>query len=141
MVNESRRKMPSRQKIAEHWFKYFKQKYDRDIDPNSCFACEGDTPGSIQRCHIKPRWTGGDDSVENLHLLCKVCHYESEGFFGTDWHYWHWLTAVIEGRFTTASEVMERNRTKVYYETVGLDFERSKSIVNEYLEQHGELTI
>jgi hypothetical protein len=141
MVNESRRKMPSRQKIAEYWFQHFKQKYDRDIDPNTCFACARDIPASVERCHIKPRWRGGDDSVGNLHLLCKMCHYESEGFFGNDWHYWHWLAAVIEGRFTTASEVMDQNRTRVYCETIGQDFERSKAMVDEYLQKDGELTI
>jgi hypothetical protein len=53
-----------------------------------CFACGFD--GGTQRCHIVPKCIGGADSVENLHLLCKYCHSESEYIENVD-AYFFWF--------------------------------------------------
>lgn len=52
-----------------------------------CFCCG--QPGSLDRAHIRPLALGGSNSVENLHLLCRSCHIESENFQGEG--YWRWF--------------------------------------------------
>ena len=43
---------------------------------NSIFEAYRDI-GDLNRCHIKARQFGGEDSVENLFLMCEHCHQES----------------------------------------------------------------
>ena len=52
-----------------------------------CYGCG--IPAKTERCHIKPKNAGGDDTVENLHLLCANCHKQSEGYSGMA--YWRWF--------------------------------------------------
>lgn len=81
------RKMPSEFAIWNYWEENFPESLnDGQIVRGQCWAC-GST-SLLQRCHIIPKWQGGEDSVENLHLLCKVCHNESENLTGAD--YWKW---------------------------------------------------
>lgn len=54
---------------------------------NTCFACGRNV--SLERCHIIPRWQGGQDSLDNLHLLCDICHFASEDKSGEK--YWEWF--------------------------------------------------
>ena len=75
--------------------------YDLDLDESEanslwyvknmknlfCFACG--LHGEVQRAHILARQEGGNDTVENLHLLCPKCHVESEYLKGE--LYWHWF--------------------------------------------------
>lgn len=51
-----------------------------------CFACGRP---ETQRAHIRARCVGGEDTVENLHLLCRGCHAETELLDGEP--YWKWL--------------------------------------------------
>ena len=60
---------------------YFKSKEE------FCFCC-GDIR-QIEKAHIIPVSSGGEDIVENLHLLCKSCHIRTESitdfpFIGND---------------------------------------------------------
>lgn len=32
---------------------------------------------ALNRCHIKPKQFGGEDTVDNLFLMCEQCHHES----------------------------------------------------------------
>ena len=38
----------------------------------ACFDCGTNT--LLERDYIRPLWLGGKDELENLHILCKVCH-------------------------------------------------------------------
>jgi len=53
----------------------------------SCFACGHTRP--VDRAHIKARLEGGDDSVQNIHLLCRFCHQLSETM--APGHYARWF--------------------------------------------------
>lgn len=56
----------------------------------TCMAC-GFYKG-IQRCHITPLCSGGDNSPKNIHLLCRNCHVDSEFLIGEA--YWKWMRHV-----------------------------------------------
>lgn len=56
-------------------------------DEEFCFACG--LPKPTNRCHILAVEEGGTDSIDNLHLLCKNCHSESESF--SNKLYWKWF--------------------------------------------------
>lgn len=54
-----------------------------------CFACGLLVRSGCERSHIKARAIGGLDVVDNLHLLCLVCHKVSEHIQGVA--YWRWF--------------------------------------------------
>ena len=51
-----------------------------------CMACGG--YGNI-KCHITPLSICGSNEYSNLHMLCDICHKESEGLYG--YPYWLWI--------------------------------------------------
>lgn len=77
-----------------------------------CFAC-GNVIIPIHRCHIIPASSGGSNLNNNLHLLCRVCHIQSEGIalFGEEF-YWKWLAQKRKDEwkepYKWAMEDMER---------------------------------
>lgn len=89
--------MPSKKKIIDYWVngegsvlleeKGIELASYGDNDYNCCFAC-GDIL-RVERAHILAHCEGGSATVDNLHLLCKECHLESEYFNGD--FYWNWL--------------------------------------------------
>ena len=95
--NSKPRKMPSALAIRKHWaealwsIKGF-DSIDEFMDPLPCFAC-GMHFGKLkpERSHIKARVEGGGDNVENLHMLCRYCHKDSEILQGD--RYWSWFYA------------------------------------------------
>lgn len=85
-----RSKMPSRKAIALFWLKTiyaFDKHTEATAEGEACFACS--RPFWLDRAHIVPACKGGSDSVENLHVLCKICHLYSENYSGSD--YWRWF--------------------------------------------------
>jgi hypothetical protein len=56
------------------------------MERGTCFACGMD---GAERAHILARAVGGGDEVENLHILCGVCHKDSEYLDGG--RYMGWL--------------------------------------------------
>lgn len=89
--------MPSKKEILGHWEEKFAAEslYDvisTDEDGLSaiaCFSCG--SPARVERAHITAINQGGSNEVENLHLLCRSCHSDSEIFSGPDymdWFYW-----------------------------------------------------
>lgn len=89
-VETHKRVMPSKRHIANYWYGRFPWnenklkelgKFTDDIDFFNCilfcFAC-GFYSKNLEKAHIHARYKGGKDSVENLHLLCNVCHNASE---------------------------------------------------------------
>lgn len=82
--------MPSESAIRAHWAGrlWGPKGYDSSaefLEPGTCFACGMD--GSV-RAHILARAAGGDDTPENLHILCDQCHKDSEYLDGDRYMAW-----------------------------------------------------
>ena len=67
------RNMPTQKKILYYWMEIIN---DLPNNIKTCWACGFDF--GTQRCHIKARCNGGNDSVDNLVLLCSECHKMQE---------------------------------------------------------------
>lgn len=98
---KNRNLMPTKYQILTYWFHILQNGYnkpwmsifnDDDYDKtektDTCFAC-GASIGT-ERCHIIPLSESNDNSIENIHLLCKYCHLESESF-NTKEMYFEWF--------------------------------------------------
>jgi len=90
-MNTTKRKMPTELAIRAHWAdRLWRAKgYDSEaefMERGTCFACGMD---GAERAHILARVAGGGDEVENLHVLCGVCHKDSEYLDGE--RYMGWL--------------------------------------------------
>lgn len=96
-----KRKMPSREKIFKHW----KNKLNNITNNNTCFKC-GVTRFFnkkniiVDRAHILAVCEGGTDDLNNLHLLCKSCHRESEAYSGVEYDLW--FTSRNKEEFATS---------------------------------------
>ncbi len=77
------------QEIAAHWSGRLPNVPTAKV--GVCFACGLDPArwGGVERAHITAVVNGGDDELENLHLLCRPCHRSSEYLEGAV--YWRWL--------------------------------------------------
>ena len=106
MKNNKRKDMPSWNQIKEYWSgtSLFQIKGVKDISTNFCFACLADCYSTkLERSHIQAICVGGNNEVSNIHLLCNVCHKDSEYLGGnstdtfpmypdkTQEAYWQWL--------------------------------------------------
>ena len=94
-MSKTKRRMPNKKEILKYW-----QNLNHDLDDvqfveNQCFACGSQS--ALQRCHILPKWQGGNDTVDNLHLLCFHCHFASENLTGDK--YWLWYEYKINNEF------------------------------------------
>ncbi|MBO9540449.1 HNH endonuclease [bacterium] len=92
MLNPSPRRMPSKDKIRQYWWKCLVEleKFiceDEVFEDDYCFACGFEAV--TERSHILARCEGGSDEASNLHLLCSHCHKASELLSGE--RYWHWF--------------------------------------------------
>ena len=88
-VGHSHRKKP----LREFWRNsplniYFNE--DWDATEKSCCAC-GSEGITIDAAHINSKNKDRDeyDDFKNMHLLCRLCHTESEFIMGTA--YWTWI--------------------------------------------------
>ena len=105
--NSNRGEMPKKIEILQHWaeilikdygkfwldvlwdnFDGMKQNDKIIMQTSYCFAC-GCNVGT-ERSHIIPVCDGGGHNVQNIHLLCKECHIESE-YFSNSNIYWDWF--------------------------------------------------
>jgi hypothetical protein len=88
----NRKNMPSKKKIFKYWAEKKPEITSKHVDQNenTCFACGRQ---QVDRAHIIPHWKSKDDSVENLHLICRYCHGFQEGKFEIigEGAYYHWL--------------------------------------------------
>ena len=88
-----RKTMPSNKAIFNYWIEVLHGNHALvEVYAKNdwyCFAC--DCMGVVQRCHILPNCEGGSEDVDNLHLLCRECHLESEYFSGKS--YWAWFNS------------------------------------------------
>lgn len=53
-----------------------------------CYACGAEK--NLERAHILAKTFGGSNKASNFHVLCFLCHTESESLDGVD--YWIWLS-------------------------------------------------
>ena len=89
-MNTTPRKMPTELAIRAHWADrlWLAKGYDSKaefMERGTCFACG--MSGS-ERAHILARVAGGDDTPENLHILCHRCHKDSEYLEGSAYMDW-----------------------------------------------------
>ena len=75
--------MPTRAAIKRYWLDTsiwrFKCYGKKDLERyNICFACGMESDYNLDRAHIVPLMYGGTNECDNLHLLCKMCHRDSE---------------------------------------------------------------
>lgn len=75
------------------------QKFDSVVEvmeDDYCFACgmlddwgkDVGSPSKTERAHIQARVLGGSDDIDNLHLLCSICHKDSELLDGEAYDVW-----------------------------------------------------
>lgn len=79
--DENGKPKPDKKPIAKHW--------GRPL--GECWACGIENPYELHRAHILPLQSGGTNDCSNFHLLCYVCHYESEHLFYEAYEQWFWL--------------------------------------------------
>lgn len=77
-------KRPSKDRIAKH---YNVERYD-------CMAC-GMKNIVVDGAHILPLQYGGTNTIDNFHLLCRHCHYESEHLIGKEYEMWFKLKTEL----------------------------------------------
>ena len=96
-MKNNRSTMPSVKKILDYWDKQFEKEELYDIlctdikgkPISGCFACGSQL--KVERAHITALIDDGNNDVDNLHLLCRSCHADSDVFNGDeymDWFYW-----------------------------------------------------
>lgn len=110
-----KRKMPTQKQILKFWSNsdIFKEKgIEINESHPDCFACGNHI--KIERAHILAKFIGGDDTCDNLHLLCAGCHAESE-YYGID-EYWDWLIHTNANKFVGRFErVYEKSQVNPKY--------------------------
>lgn len=82
----------SKHDIKERWAEKLIElgKFDSKeeiMENDYCFACGMES--NTEKAHIEARSKGGNDDIDNLHLLCHTCHNESELKKGEE--YWQWI--------------------------------------------------
>ncbi len=106
--------MPTKKAIKDHWasqlvemgkFDSFSEVHEADY----CFACG--FLAKTQRAHILARADGGVDSRENIHLLCRACHCQSEMLSNEG--YWDWFNNGPYGLSGLIKRAMEQTPEKV----------------------------
>ena len=78
----------SKRQIAEYWDGHPGLKSTLE----DCCWCCGIVTKRIERAHILPLSLGGPDTLDNIHLLCAVCHVTTEDLYGDA--YWAFLKAT-----------------------------------------------
>lgn len=115
----TRNDMPSRLEIAQYWFpKHFarfgrSRTGDDELLHNECWAC-GDNCFRIERCHIHSLWDGGSNTADNLVLLCRPCHEESEQLPPDT--FWTWIRNKRQIDFLSEAERTERKLAKIGFD-------------------------
>lgn len=99
-----RRNMPKPQTVRNFWAprlvemgKFYS--VEEVSEGDYCFACgfpEGDTQKKTQRAHIRPINRGGSNDPSNIHLLCTICHKNSEHLFGEAYMEWFRTRSIID---------------------------------------------
>jgi 5-methylcytosine-specific restriction endonuclease McrA len=103
------RSLPSQPAIRRHWSTtdlWTRKGFDslaEFLEPGTCFACGMNHSGDCERAHIEPRVGSGSDDAANLHLLCWVCHKDSEGRTGAEYWRWFWERSTVDALMSGAA--------------------------------------
>ena len=91
-----KRAMPTKQAIFDYWRDRLLDLdgWDRKVN-EFCWACG--FPSMTHRCHIVAKCDGGQDTVENLMLLCPDCHKLQESQCATPEGRQQFLIAMEDG--------------------------------------------
>lgn len=128
-----KRNMPSRKKIFDFW----NGKLKPVVNDNTCFKCgvtsifDKDTI-IVDRAHILAVCDGGLDELDNLHLLCKSCHRDSEAYSGDE--YKLWFLSKNKEEFAKSLFILidcgeiVNPRIKRYFDKVKQDYIKNTSI-------------
>lgn len=73
-----KRNMPSIKNIVLHW----NNKYKVNFDDTYCWGC-GFSTNHLQRAHLLARSTNGPDESDNLILICRHCHFDTQEYFAS----------------------------------------------------------
>lgn len=95
MSKKVKRYIPTKNQIKNYW-KHKIVEIKHNIFPSVEYLCKGDycfacgmlTNDHTERAHILARQEGGSDEVDNLHLLCSICHKDSEMLSGEEYNEW-----------------------------------------------------
>ena len=110
--------MPSEKTIRNYWkdkiefpFKEF-YSVSEFMTVGLCFACGFSF--KLERAHIKAKTEGGSDTADNLHMLCWVCHKDSEYLSGSE--YWDWFNqrTIVDRMFSAGA----RKGINIYSEMI-----------------------
>jgi len=77
-------KRPDNDHIAKH----------HNVERNNCMAC-GMKNIVVDGAHILPLTYEGSNELDNFHLLCKHCHYESEHLISKEYEMWFKLKTEL----------------------------------------------
>lgn len=82
----TKRKSFSKIQITEHWQDKDHPFANAFVD--ACWIC-GWYSLALEKCHLIALFEGGADELDNLVLLCKNCHWATEGLAKKDlfWNY------------------------------------------------------
>lgn len=125
-----KRNMPSRKKVYEYWV----DKIETAVDDNTCFKCgfTSEFNTAVERAHIESVWGGGSDAPENIHLLCKSCHKDSECWSGEVYDFWFYNHFIDYVHFTSSlcaafyfGDLVMPDMFKPYYNKAIDDFSKS----------------
>jgi hypothetical protein len=72
--------------MRETIYKYWSSRIE-ELTFGHCFRCNYKTK-NLQLAHINARVNGGNNTAENLHLLCRLCHTASELLEGDKYLAW-----------------------------------------------------
>ena len=93
-----KRNMPSASNIAKHWYDELLERCGKLTNEDGyllCFSCQ-EANIELERAHILAKSEGGDDSIDNLHLLCPHCHRDTESISGE--LYWIYMKRPAKSR-------------------------------------------
>jgi len=97
---------PKKELMRKYWYEGpLSQMFQPYTDTDFCMACGIKT--TTDRAHILAQSEKGSHQFNNIHLLCKDCHGESEMMEGL--HYWAWLMVNEAGALEVTSTPNQDN--------------------------------
>jgi hypothetical protein len=118
MATKQKVGLPSKNEIRTYWSHrlVLEGKFlspDELFEGDVCFACamdNSDYTGPTHKAHIMAKCSGGPPTLDNLHVLCKACHLDSEFLEGKA--YWNWFhkRTAMAGIMSTMMLIHEGRR-------------------------------
>lgn len=102
-----RKDIPAHKTIREYWSENldFSRKthccadeiLNGDDGEHFCFACglTEQAGNKLERAHIKALCNGGSNNADNIHILCKTCHVDSEYMDGDVYFEWFYKRTMV----------------------------------------------